>query len=217
MMTGMARVHPGSNRPGSWAGGPGWLVRPALVCLGLLLSALMTGCNGEPPQDPADPGQESRSVALRVSTVSGAEELDASARTRLEEEVGDVLSAYVVSAFLGTYPRDDFVGSFGSFTSGAARSAVRDLDLLTANRYGEAEDVRATRLVARLSFAALKDDAIGATAGVRFAFEATQGGKTRPISLRGQLLLVKEGNEWSVFGYDVARDDGATGSTGSTS
>ena len=51
-------------------------------------------------------------------------------------------------------------------------------------------------------------DIIGATASVRFAFEATVDGDERPLSLRGRLMLVEDDDVWSVFGYDVVTDTG---------
>ncbi len=51
---------------------------------------------------------------------------------------------------------------------------------------------------------------IGATASVRFAFEATVNGEERTMSLRGRLMLVEDDGAWSVFGYDVATDTGDT-------
>ena len=49
---------------------------------------------------------------------------------------------------------------------------------------------------------------IGATASVRFAFEATVDGAEQPLSLRGRLMLVEDDDVWSVFGYDVVTDTG---------
>jgi hypothetical protein len=175
------------------------------------------GCSGEQSRDP-DPPQPTRPVALHVQTVYGARQLDASTRTQLETEVGDVLSRYVVRAFLGDYPRENFVSSFDSFTAGAARHAVEDLDLLTAARFADAAAVDATRLNARLSFLVHDEDVLGATAGVRFAFAAsTGGGEPRLFTLRGRFVLVEEAGAWSIFEYDVARDDGAAIRTGASS
>ena len=68
------------------------------------------------------------SAALRVQTVTGAERLDQQTRTEVEGAVGDVLSDYVVAAFLGEFPRQEFVRAFEPFTSVAARKATRDID-----------------------------------------------------------------------------------------
>ena len=173
----------------------------------LLVSLALFGCTSEAPGGEAPP-LTPESVALRVRTVHGADSLSPDARAGAESAVGDVLSDYVVRAFLGDYPREDFVGSFASFTGDLAPKAARDLNQLTANRVGQAEAVRATRLHADLSFVVKGSDVIGATAAVRFAFEATVDGADRPLSMRGRLMLVEEDDVWSVFGYDVATDTG---------
>jgi hypothetical protein len=185
----------------------------ALVVALLVCSASFAGCTGDARERPVD--RSPSPVALSVRTVH-ADDLPAGTRSRLEGEVGDLLSAYVVRAFLGRYPREDFVPAFSSFTPGAARSAARDIDVLTGAPWSAASSVRATRLDARLSF--LLDDgrAVGATAGVRLAFAADVDGRRRAADLRGRLLLVRQGGTWSVFGYDVARDDGASVVTGSS-
>jgi hypothetical protein len=171
--------------------------------------ALASGCSaGTPPDDPRSPGSES--AALRVETVAGADRLDETTRTELEGAVGDVLSTYVVGAFLDDFPRQDFVRSFESFTSGVARSAVRDIDQLTAVRVQDATAVRATDLEARLSFLTQGRTVHGGTATVHFAFDATmEDGTTRPLVLDGRFMLDVEEDTWSIFGYDVALDDGA--------
>jgi hypothetical protein len=43
---------------------------------------------------------------------------------------------------------------------------------------------------------------------VNLGFEAElQGGDKVPFTLTGRLLLDEDDGTWSVFGYDVARDD----------
>jgi hypothetical protein len=173
--------------------------------------ALVGGCTDETtPQEPAPP-----SVALSVETISGAEDIDDSARTAMETAIGDVLSGYVTQAFLGDFPRREFVPAFESFTAGAAQHAAQDIDLLTASPVQDATAVRATRLDARLSFLVLDGQEIGATAAVKFGFEATmEDGATRPVTLQGRFMLGEDAGAWSVFGYDVAMDDGASLATG---
>ena len=179
----------------------------ARVLAALVVVALLGACTDEPPGD-EPPGEPS--VALRVTTVKGAGALDETDRTELESAVGEVLSRYVVGAFLGDYPRDDFVRSFDDFTSGTAQYAAADIDVLTAARVADATDVRATRLDARLSFLVDNRDVIGATAAVQFEFEATMpDGDTQDMSLGGRLMLQEGPDGWAVFGYDVASDDGA--------
>ena len=195
--------------------GTGRARRGAGASLVLLVALALTACTTEQPSGapPSSPG----SAALRVRTVNVSGSLDPDSRAEAESAVGDVISGYVVRAFLGEYPREDFVGSFESFTGSLARDAAGDIDLLTANRLGDADAVRATRLAADLSFVAQDSDAIGATASVRFSFEATVDGETRPLSLQGRLMLVEEDDAWSVFGYDVVTETGDSVEAGVTS
>ncbi|MDZ5664048.1 hypothetical protein HN031_00880 [Nocardioides sp. zg-1308] len=173
------------------------------------IACLAAGCSPrDVPEDRETPGAES--AALRVQTVAGAERLDEATRAELEGAVGDVLSTYVVKAFLGDFPRQEFVGSFEAFTSGAARSAAGDIRRLTATKVQDATDVRATELDARLSFLTRSGEVHGGTATVHFAFEATmEDGRTRPLVLDGRFLLDADSGTWSIFGYDVRFDDGA--------
>ena len=179
----------------------------AAVAAWVAMAALVAGCSmgGEPD----DRTPEAESAALRVETVSGAERLDEQTRTELEGAVGDVLSDYVVEAFLGPFPREEFVQAFGAVTSQAARTAARDIDRLTAASAADATAVRATRLDARLSFLPHAGTAYAGTAAVDFAFEATMAdGSTRQLVLDGRILLEAEADTWRIFGYDVAFDDG---------
>lgn len=176
----------------------------AVVALTMLATACSTGNTSDDGETPTP-----ESAALRVQTVGGADQLDERTRAELEGAVGDVLSAYVVEAFLGDFPRQEFVRSFESFTSGAARSAAADIDRLTAAGVRDATAVRATELDARLSFLTRSGEVHGGTAAVHFAFEATmEDGTSRPLVLDGRFLLDAELGTWSIFGYDVALDDG---------
>ena len=151
-----------------------------------------------PPEQPA----------LRLSTVHGARQLRIGPAAAVQSQVGDVLVDYVLGAFLGEFPRDDFVRGFDSFTSGAARTATRDIDVLTAAKYAQATAVTARDLSARLSFVVRRDVAVGATAHVRFGFTAEMpGGRAVQFTLRGRILLVHEDRTWLVFGYDLALDE----------
>lgn len=171
------------------------------------LAVMTTACSAGAPDDAPPPTEES--AALRVQTVGGADHLDERTRAELEGAVGDVLSTYVVEAFLGDFPREEFVRSFESFTSGAARSAAADIEQLTAAGVRHATAVRATELEARLWFLTQSDDVHGGTATVHFAFEAQMAdGTRRPLVLDGRFLLDAERGTWSIFGYDVALDDG---------
>lgn len=202
----------GSDRTGALRSRAGAVLLAFLIAAGLGAS----GCSGDSSDD--EPPPAATPVALRVTSVEGAERLGERARSDLEAEVGDVLSGYIVQGFLGDYPREDFVDAFDAFTGDAARSAATDIDLLTGARYRNAKAVRAARLDARLSFLVVGADVIGATAGVRFGFSASlANGEVRPVRLRGRLMLVEDDGTWSVFGYDVLRDDGGMVQSGETS
>jgi hypothetical protein len=180
----------------------------ALVLLGVVVVGLL-GCSADAPGDGQPSESDASEAALQVTTVHGADQLDGQARADLEAAVGDVLSEFVVEGFLGTYPRTDFVRGLASFSPGIADTAAANLDLLTAARYQDSAGVRASRLEARLSFLADGDTVVGATANVDFAFEADVDGETRPFTLTGRLMLEEDDGTWTVFGYDVARDDGS--------
>lgn len=171
-------------------------------------AALAAGCStGEEPDDERTPQVEQ--AALRVETVSGAERLDEQTRTEIEGAVGDVLSDYVVEAFLGTFPREQFVQSFEAFTGEAARQAAGDIEDLTAASAADATGVRATRLDARLSFLTRSGTVYAGTAAVDFDFEATmEDGSTRRLTLDGRIMLASDEGTWRIFGYDVTFDDG---------
>lgn len=171
-----------------------------VLVAGLGLSG--AGCTGS--IDPPKPHKE-EPAALEVEVVSGAEDLTQGQLTAVQDGVGDVLSQYVVDGFLGEYPRTDFVASFESFTGGAAREAAQKINVLTANRFRDADAVRAELLSVRISCLVHRGDVIGATAHVRFDFRAEVGEQPEPFSLHGQFFLQRRDEEWTIFGYDVAR------------
>jgi len=199
------------TRRGCRRGGRRPPVPPASVAFlaGLLL--VSSGCTGGKPDGPP-PTDEQVPLQVTIATCAGSPTTEQ--RSAIETGIGDVLSSYVVAGFLGDYPREDFVPSLEAFTARAATSAAADIDLLTAARFASAEGVHATRLTARISCLVDGDDIVGASAKVAFRFEADRGGTTQPFELDGRFLLGQEGGTWSIFGYDVVRDDAiATGST----
>ena len=110
--------------------------------LALGVALVMAGCTSQSPPPP-EPSQSSEQVALRVTTApGGARQLTSAERTELEAAIGEVLSDYVASAFLGDFPRERFLDSFGGFTSGAAELAAQKLEVLTASRVGGATSVQ---------------------------------------------------------------------------
>ena len=206
MMGAMARPRAGTpHRPGMRRCGS-LRVAAATAALPLVLA----GCTSPAPPPP-EPSASGEQVALRVTTApGGARELSAAERADLEGAVGAVLTRYVVSGFLGDYPRDRFVDSFDDFTGGAAGLAAQNLDVLTAARVEDATAVEAQALEAQLYFGVDEGDVFGATANVDFAFEASMSdGATQDVTLAGRLMLVEQDGQWSVIGFDVAGDDGA--------
>ena len=177
--------------------------------LALGVALVMAGCTSQSPPPP-EPSQSSEQVALRVTTApGGARQLTSAERTDLEAAIGEVLSEYVASAFLGDFPRERFLDSFGSFTSGAAELAAQDLEVLTASRVGSATSVEPTALDAELFIGVDDGEVFGATAYVDFTFDAMLDGTTQQVTLAGRLMLVEQEGTWSVFAFDVAGDDGA--------
>ena len=204
----MARVRRGRTPVRERRAGPCARARTSLLAL-TLATFLLAGCTEEPPPDaPPDPAE--RSAPLRLTTVA-PDNLGDADRTAVEGEVSELLSAYVVAAFLGDYPRSGFVRSFDDFTGRAAELATADLEVLTAAGNDDlAGAVRATRLDARLSFLFVDQDVLGATAHVRFGFTGTTtDGDPRRLTMTGRLMLERSADSWSIFGYDVASDNGA--------
>lgn len=174
---------------------------PARLFAVVVATALVAACSSR-ESGPDTPS----AVALRVTSHHGRG-LDEVARARYESEVSDVLARYVSTGFLGDYPRGEFVQTFADFTSGAARQAVGDIDVLTAARFAGADSVRATGLRANLSFYVVDGKAVGATAWIDFAFGIKDRGDAKTATLAGRLVLDRHGDRWSVFGYDVHRHD----------
>jgi hypothetical protein len=161
--------------------------------------------------DPTPPGDGPKSVALQLSIGPGADDLDTSTRDELQNDVGAVLSTYVVDAFLGDYPRDDFVKALDAFTSGVTPKAATDLEELTGAGFKDADTVVASRLAASISAFAPGRDALGASAHVDFAFAVTENGSTRQVTVQGRLMLTPVDGQWKIFGFHVKTDDPASG------
>ena len=161
--------------------------------------------------EPSPPSAGPESVALELSLGPGADGLSTEARDDLQNDVGAVLTTYVVEGFLGDYPRDDFVGVLDSFTSGGARKAATDIDKVTGAGLKNADEVEATRLEASISTFAPDQEAVGVSAHVDFAFDVTEGESTREVTLRGRLMLMPVDGEWKIFGFQLVTDDPASG------
>jgi hypothetical protein len=203
MMERMSRSRVGTTRRRSTRGrSAAWGVAGVLV-------VALAGCTSPSPAPP-QPSSDGEPVALRVTTApGGARQLSSTERSELEGAVGEVLTGYLVSSYLGDYPRDRFVESFDVFTGGAADLAARDLDVLTGSRISDATAVRPRSLEAELYFGVRDGDVFGATAHIDFALEATIDGTTQDVSLTGRLMLTEQDGRWAVFGFDLAGDDGA--------
>jgi hypothetical protein len=203
MMERMSRSRVGTTRRRSTRGrSAAWGVAGVLV-------VALAGCTSPSPAPP-QPSSDGEPVALRVTTApGGARQLSSTERSELEGAVGEVLTGYLVSSYLGEYPRDRFVESFDVFTGGAADLAARDLDVLTGSRISDATAVRPRSLEAELYFGVEGGDVFGATAHIDFALEATIDGTTQDVSLTGRLMLTEQDGRWAVFGFDLAGDDGA--------
>lgn len=170
------------------------------------LALTMAGC----PADPTEPNRPDPEVALELTLAGGARDMTPRARDQLVADVGDALTSYVIGAFLGDYPRDDFVAALNAFTGKAAQEAAEDLDLLTASGLEDTTAVTASRLVASITAFAPDGEVGGASAEIDFAFEvATSGGTSHGLTLDGRLVLTPEQGTWKIFGYDVTQDDAA--------
>jgi hypothetical protein len=192
-------------------------MRVRLRSLGLAAVALVwvvpLGACTDDSEKPPEPDDGPDRVALELSLGPGAEGLGTEARDDLQNDVGAVLSTYVVEGFLGDYPREDFVSVLDSFTTGLAPRAAQNLEQITGASFADAEKVVATRLQARISAFVPGREALGVSAAVDFAFEVTEGGTTREATLRGRLMLEPENGDWKIFGYDVEPIEPPTGGT----
>lgn len=186
--------------------------RSAVRCLAgaLVVVLALAGCTSPSPAPP-DPSPSGEQVALRVTTApGGAHQLSSAERARLEGAVGQVLTGYLASGFLGDYPRERFVESFDDFTGGGAGLGALHLGVLTGSRVADATAVRPRSLEAELYFGVKDGDVFGATAYVDFGLDATMpDGTTQDVTLLGRLMLTEQDGRWAVFGFDVRGDDGA--------
>jgi hypothetical protein len=198
----------------------GSLLRVLVAGLVLAATAGCTGGSDDPSRTPGRgrstttaPGPPSVPVRAEVTHVAG--KLGPGARRTLAAKVGRVVAAYSDAAFLsGRYPRSDFAGSFGTFTSGAARAARHDVARLTNQPLGSGtRAVHATRRTAYLSVLAPEQKVAGVTAAVDLVFDVDRDGATsQRVRLKGRLLLTRDrSGAWRIFGYDLHRSQTPTG------
>ena len=189
-----------------------------LVAATCSLTLLAAGCTAD-PEPAAEPSPqpsvgetatlEPRPVPLdvAVSSVAGRR-IGKAQRRSVERRVGRLVTRYVDAAFLGSYPRKDFSAAWEVFTPGAARSAVRDRDLLTNAATGQVTEAVAERVKkVRIDLLVPRGSVVGATARIRLVFvqERTDVAPQR-VTVAGRLLVTRTPRgDWQVFGYDLAR------------
>ena len=197
---------------------PSWLPcapsRPDACGLltGLLACVLpLTACTDDSDDPPPSDGPES--VALELSLGPGADDLTTEARDDLQNDVGAVLTTYVVEGFLGDYPRDDFVRRPRLLHQRTwPRRAAQDIDQITGAGFERRRGGRGDPASRPASPPSLPAGKLGVSAAVDFAFDVTEGGTTARSTLHGRLMLTPENGEWRIFGYDAAdRDQRPTG------
>ena len=177
-----------------------------MLAAAMLLVATCCACSTSDPPRSGD-GSTGK-AALEVELASGTQGLDDQERSAVQDSIGDVLSAYLVDGFLGTYPREDFVKVARRLHGRGGAGGRPGPDLLTASRFAESDGVRPKKLHATVSCLTVAGEVVAATAHVDFAFEALDGkAAPRPVTLRGRFMLEKDGKKWSIPGYDVLRDD----------
>ncbi len=193
---------------------PGWR-SPLRASVGLVAALVATSalaaCTGDDKKetggDPPSAPPASAPVQVTVTKVAGT--LRMPARTALSQDVAAVLQEYVDEAFLGDFPRADFANAFSTFTPGAAKVADKEAELITGAAYSEAESAGAETLTADLSVLAPRGKPAGVTATVRFVFDYDDDS----VTYAGRLLLTPQKGTWRIFGYDLTRDDQATGAS----
>ncbi len=191
-----------------------------LACAALMTSA--TACTGSDDPEPAASGAPSASTGaaatldakpvpldIRVAQVPGGKMKKSSAKV-LENQIGRTVSEYFDGAFFeGDYPRSDFSDAFTPFSSGAARRARADRELLTNASLGDTiEAVVPKRKWVRLSVLLPKRTVAGVTARVRLVFVVERGdeGVDQKVTVTGRLVLSRaKSGKWEIFGYDLAR------------
>lgn len=175
-----------------------------LVTVVVLWLTTGSGCNDDEPE-PDRP--ESQSVPLELTLGRGSSDLATEVSDTFQNDVVDTLSGYVVSAFLGDYPRSDFVEALDWFTTDGAEVAAGQLNVLTGTLFEDADSVVATKLEARLAPFAPGQQPAGVSAAIQFSFDVTEDGDTSTVTLTGRLMLVPEDDGWRIFGFKVSRDD----------
>ena len=185
----------------------------AAVALTVLLGVPLGACSGD-DGDPgaARPGGASSGATegpppvettAKMGNVTG--QLSGARRARLVTQVTDVVDGWIDSAFLGDYPRSDFVDAFPGFSEGAADDARTDGALMSNKPLG-ADLTEVVALQRRLSVDALavKGRAVAVTARVVLTMRLS-GEVNRKERVAGSLFMTYREGGWQAFGYDVTR------------
>ena len=181
--------------------------------------ATLAACSGDAgPAPAADPAEPERSAVLvhRTQASEPTPRLELRSRvTRVAGQLSDVRRERVarqVRASLVDYLEGAFAGGdhpFRGFVPGLRRSAEADARVLRGTGRPAAGGSGTTRAVAWLSVAAPGGRPVGVTARVYVELPDDDSGQ--PPTLTGRLLLTRQGQQWRVFGYDLARGHGMSG------
>lgn len=180
-----------------------------------VLAVALTGCT-DGAQGNEDSGPEvgvavgtTLEVRTSVSRVAGA--LSRGQRSRIEEQVGQLLERHLSAAYLHERPGGGYRGSFPGFTRGARELAMRDLDTASDKALRGADEVRPRAAVAFVSVVAPEGRPAGATARVFLDLHVLDGDRKRLREVRGRLLLTPARGGWRIFGYDLTLNEGKRG------
>lgn len=183
---------------------------PVVALLTLVLSVSLAACSDDDADGPDGSGPSGSAAAEPVVTVTTvgkvAGRLDDARRQELKTQVRDVVDNFLDEAYLGEFPRNTFGPAYRDFTSGAARQAKRDGALLNNRAIAKQIDTAvATERRLMLDVFAPKGRPEGVTA--RFVLEYdTAGSLERTERVKGNLVMIRKGSTWRIFGYDVIRN-----------
>jgi hypothetical protein len=188
----------------------------------LLLLASMAACTSD-ETDAGPAGETPTSTGPEISLTRPNAPLDVTIaqlgggikdgqRSAIVQAASKPLDTWISGAYLdGPYPTTDFAAGFDSWTPGAAKLGERDRDTTTNAAIGEqVVAVVADKQQARLFIFAVNGKAGGATAKVLVKLTAQRDdGSLAHIQVRGDVYLTRDGSTWEIFGYDLARTEGA--------
>jgi hypothetical protein len=179
----------------------------AAVTLGV---ALLAGCTSDDADSEGARGDGEVSGAAddvaTVTTISNlAGKLGETERRRLKSEVAAVVDGFLDEAYLGEFPREDFTPAYREFTSGARTSARDDADLLS-NQPLSGSIEAATALERRVTLEVFAPGRKPRGVLAKFVLDYETAGELEQTErIKGNLSLVRRGERWLVFGYDVIR------------